>query len=387
MRRRRKRLLIIAAVLFCAAGVALYSRLSGTPRLPVVRRWNIRTSGAPSEGLTRVIFSPDGSFVIGSDGWSDNMRVWDARTGKLVHEHGGVSPGLLAISPDGALIASRPLRYTVGEPVVFHVWQTESGELVRSWRDTTCSQRESWFPDWLEFGADGETLICVDDNAAHFWNVKTGSLRRTLEKEGLLIPLPGGVLAELDSATFRVWADEGSRPVRECELEQCRTAPEVKAGSWRCSANAEVIFRAAKDATGNTDDVALAFWDARSGKLLSQRSASGSLPLNWAAFAPDGRTMATGGLTRSFSLLGWVRGLLPRKPGPNDPRWRWRYELRVLDVPTGTTKALTTHPLDKDVWIPWFSGRCRASFSPDGKFLVGSVGNEVIVWDVSAVSD
>ncbi len=90
----------------------------GSPWTKTIGRiWDARTGkllhAMPGyeEGGNCVAFTPDGSFLIGDTGWylnkpyTHDIRVWDVRTGALVHVLKG--EGLaFAVSPDGNELAS-----------------------------------------------------------------------------------------------------------------------------------------------------------------------------------------------------------------------------------------------------------------------------------------
>ena len=67
----------------------------------------IRRIQASSGSINRVVFSPDGRYVVSTGGFDGAARVWDALTGKKDGEHlhlANNSLGPLGITPDGATL-------------------------------------------------------------------------------------------------------------------------------------------------------------------------------------------------------------------------------------------------------------------------------------------
>jgi WD40 repeat protein len=111
-------------------------------------------------------FSPDGKVLaIGQD--DSRIALRDVATGKEMWMLKGATEGTfaLAFSPDGRLIAGAGPVQKDGKPThETRLWNVNSGELLRSWEDTTTS---------FAFTPDGKALAILGrDGAVRLWEIK-----------------------------------------------------------------------------------------------------------------------------------------------------------------------------------------------------------------------
>jgi RNA polymerase sigma factor (sigma-70 family) len=355
-----------------------------------VQRLDLEAGGAGV--VYSVAFSPDDKTLAagtGTSGAAGRVRLWEVATGRLLqtlpepHTH----DVRLAFSPDGSLLA------TSGDDGTIRLWHADTDIQERELRGHTRTLQS------LAFSRDGQRLLSAGhDNTLRLWDVPVG-------KE--LPPL------------FR-----GDPPPKD-QGYLCSPAvfsPDGKYAAWATSARE-------KDHFGTL----LYFWETATGKVVRKFNDSPSV----LAFAPDGKTLATGdaggGLTLWDTATAKEVSPLPfpaARPwhlvvapdgrtliGSEDPdvvvrdaatakerrRWRaaegtanpfelthmalladgrrllttgWGPTVRVWDVPTG--KLL--HRFDDDKYIP-------LAFSPDGKYLITSASmeqTELQLWDVAA---
>src|SRR5262245_44308393 len=178
-----------------------------------------------SDHILTLAYSPDGKFIIGA-GFKDKIKVWNAKTGELVHKLGGESgptkiTRTVAVSLDSKFIAAG------GDDGIVRVWEISTDKLTLAWighRDmissvafspdgkrlaagSTTMQNQGashgsevklWefssgkegrtfkcgtehYPD-VAFSPDGKTLA-VAEGAVKLWNVATGELQRSWTTE------------------------------------------------------------------------------------------------------------------------------------------------------------------------------------------------------------
>jgi len=306
--------------------------------------WDIRTqkikvtiqTSAPGSRLSveAVAFARDGKSVISAQvahsladdpPKSQNLvRWWNVQTGqetKRVKLAGGGHS--LAFSPDGAVLATRLGGSDPNSDTSVRLWD------LTTEKEIAAIKGHGHYVARMAFSSDGNLLATMSPDKMAIWDRKTGK--------------------ELAS-----WTDFSGTPVFSPDNKLLAVAGSAK--------DTQLLERAPS---------ALRLWDVATGKEL--RSMKRQIPnahdYTWAAFTPDGKTLAT----------GWT-GL------PNAQLW---------DVATGELKRempaykLTFTPFGK---ILDDSGRAlpkghvnRLAFSPDGKKLATArTDGGLLLWDVPA---
>lgn len=274
-------------------------------RGPVTERRQAR-SGDAAPGSTRiqvsvhvdsVVYFPDGK-LLASGGRDKHIRLWDVATGtrlrKLTgHEH---TVDSLAVSPDGKLLASTSPDRSA------RLWNVETGKEFRR------LQLENP-PIAVRFAPDGRS-VAVGDYAdrLYLWNVGTGKHTQ----------YPGEARVATEFVTFS---------------PDFRLAVQVF--------NRNLVVR-----------------ETASGKVRHSFLGDDKNPAAWdyAAFSPDGATLAMGG--PFVELLDLQRG-----------RSMWRHEGPTIKAPEDT---------------PVTYGRRCLAFAPDGKVLVtANVDCSLTLWEVA----
>ena len=302
-----------------------------------------RATGHPSrrhrqDTLPQVDFSPDGTTLLATDGYTDGkgrgtIWLWDVRTGHLVRRWStsGAICGI-AFSPDGGLVAGG-LCSPPGRGETF-VWDARTGERILTLQGHTDLILDlAWSPDGRRIataGVDGEAKV---------WDVRTGAELLTLTGHTSFVTgvafAPDGRLVATASydGTVRLWnADTGEQVL---EL------------SGHGGANSDVVFSpdGQRVASGGAD--ATLVWDITPPGSREQATIASSGATQSVVYSPDGSRLAT------MSSSGQAR----------------------LWDPSSGRKLLT------------FSGQeasMSSAFGPDGSMLVtGAIGSPV-VWDTAS---
>jgi WD40 repeat protein len=319
---------------------------------------------------------------LASAGHDKLVRIWDARTGKLLHTLTGHENVVycLAASPSGDQIASGSWDRTI------KIWDANTGELLR----TLSAEREV---QRVAFTADGRRVAALSRGAVQLWDVTTGQPGRqfkdTCHIYGMALS-PDGLLATGgDDHLIKLWDLETGTLVREFR--------------GHASTPHRLTFSAdgRRLASGDGDTLqgqggAIKVWDVASGELLHPLEGH-TYPVFALAFNSDGRRLISGAADNTIKVWDMADGrLILTLRGHSDI-------VRSL-VFSSDGQRLVSASVDRTMRIwdatPWreeeavgllriFRGQQEPiiglGFSPDGELLRSfSYGSVLKVWRTSS---
>jgi RNA polymerase sigma factor (sigma-70 family) len=316
----------------CTVGVVcLWDAASGEE----VRR--LRDHKGEVRGLA---FSADGMRLATGD--TAAVRLWDPRTGKLLHTWTGADSCSLAFSPDGTLLASG------GRDCIVRVWEIASGKKLHELRGRHDNGVQS-----VVFAPDGKVVVSSSSNRVLCWDVATGK-----KIEGIL-PSARGDCVRFSPDGKSLAADSQEREIRDIRL-----------------------------------------WDWPSGKEKSKLSGPAD-HLHSLAFSPDGKQLAVASSESAVHLYDLDTGKrLTYGPGHQErlvsvdcsPDGKliataaWDGTVRLWDAQTG--KERQTIAADRGGSRTWYCEAARlghVAFSVDSKLLAITRGDETaLVWDIAS---
>lgn len=318
--------------------------------------------------LVSLAFSPDGKTV--ASGHDDHViRIWDFRTGRLLHSLRGHRDEVCALSyrGDGLMLAS------AGEDRAVIIWDVSKGSVVRSLEGHTDRV------DALAWNMEGQRLVSAGwDTSARVWDVDTGDLIALLNGQGDCVHsvafLPDGrrLVCGDSNCVVRVWDTLTLKVVHEFRRHR---------GAVRSLA---VSRDGAILASGGTDRC-LQFWDLDTGKpLITDHGAV--TPVHALTLTPTGRlgVLHTEGRLALWGLeSGTVQISLQHPPNvaaadcSNEGHWA----TATVDGEIAVSGSDSEKP-----FLTWSSGSDpirHLRFSPQPGILATSGANEdtVKLWD------
>ncbi len=414
----------------------------------VVKVWDIETGELRwsqkdfTYDVSSILFSPDGRMLItgGAEmGMSSvgGVKVWDARTGALIHKMGNRAAVTgLALSHDGRILAVRKLIYfdSKGEVKLYDVatWKE-----LRALKETKGIDRGPFsfndrraFPTRkhdmknMVFSPDGRKLAVGASglfknelfNEINIWDVESGSLDNTIKVSS--INLTGQIKRNEYNFLFRVmrrnsdliasmaYSADG-RQIAAITTDVVMKAWDVETGEAKKTGRSKNPATAVSLSSGLSEvaiasfDGAVEIWDYKTGKikqaLVGTTESRSSLSVDnlivsatrvtSLSFSPDGSMLASA----SDTLRLWdVRAAL-EKNRLTDPDGDISFaayspdgkaiatagqkgKVRILDSASGSI-TLTLGAHDSEVNM--------VAFSPDGRLLASAgADRNVKVWDV-----
>lgn len=322
------------------------------------------------EQVNAVAISPDGALI--ATGSSDlrfaerthgpasgplgpgAVRLWDARTGRLIRRLGESCEQVLAVafSPDGRRIAGAGGR-DHDKSGFLHVWKSNGGEPVWSLDDQKSIVRA------LAFAPDHSALACAGaDGAITLRHPDSGAIVRTLEgHEGELtsvhfaadrrLVVAGGV-----NGAASLWDYHDGHRLQRFRppgvLERIVTGGERTVISVALSRDGQTLATGSASVGPQFGDQVVRIWDVSTG-TLKRELCNTQTNCRFILISPDGTILATNGVGKSITL--------------------W-------DLRTGTQlRSLVAHAHPPQ----------GASFSPDGRLLAsGGDFRTTNVWDVAS---
>ncbi len=267
------------------AGIRVWDAASGALLRTISLEVRGRLPGAPHPPIDGLDFSPDGRHVAVR--LLGEVRIANLETGSVYTaiprdgHHGAVAD--IAVSPDGALLASAGEDRTVG------LWRTEDGQYVGLLEGYQAPLRS------LRFLPDGRLLTRDAQGALALWKIHLAvqDQRLTVKAEaqwqaestgvGLALSTDGNLIATGGAdGTVGLWSAADGKPIKKLEASGSGNI-----ASLAFSADAGAVAAAGADGL-------VRLWDVTTGSLTASWD-GGQGAIRALAFHPHGGLLATAG--------------------------------------------------------------------------------------------
>jgi WD40 repeat protein len=266
----------------------------------------VRRGTEDARSVYWMAFSPDGKQVLTLSydrKWASTLRLdeWSFATCKRLRQlELGITPGRVALSPDGKLLIcgeNNDSRYRMQPTGDLVLIDRATGKQVRHLDDGQASAAQA-----LARSADGSKLATISSQGAiRVWDAATGRLLRTMQAAGS----PGlsfelrFVDGDRTLVSLSMHYGNGGLPVSRIALWDVVTGKEKKSSagpqnmSWCHLLSPDGRLLAwVEGASGDRRDP-VELWDSSSGRAASRLEGLRGGP-TFLLFAPDGRTLAGG---------------------------------------------------------------------------------------------
>ena len=288
-----------------------------------------------------------------ASGSAEGVELWDleTRTGTTTSLSVGVMA--LAVSPDGATLASGSASGQV------QLLGLESNQIVATLSGHTQAIRS------LAFSPDGAILASGAPDGIRLWDVET----RTSTA------LPGGVTSVAfspDGATLASGSGDGVR-LRDVETEAEVATYRHGSGGWGPGVNNVAFSPDGTLVASGGDDTTVRLWEVATGESVAVLEGHAE-PVRSVAFAPDGTMLASG--DAGLSVLLW-------DPASRERLAELRGEGREINAvafsPDGTTLAAGTEDGRVGLWgvSEWVQPRPRGLVLVSGDGQQGTIGESL----------
>jgi WD40 repeat protein len=369
------------------------------------------------DGRSTLIFSPDGKLLVALVGRNEALTVWDATTGKTLHQHGkreapavgavnnlaGRIASSLAVSADGKLLAW-------GDGPAVRLLDLTTGKEKNASAGHAAAVRD------VLFGRDGKTLLTWGDDATvRRWDTagkEIGQIAVPSKSYALVIPSPDervlaaveidGTIRLLDAATGKekhtlrsaqqtygrsVTFSPDSRllaavspaaqavevfDVATGKEKHALTLPSAQAagvagGAFVVrSSNARCVFFSPDNRQIAVVDTNIVVWDTATGRDQREIALPPGAQVRCAVFSPDGRTIAAD--MNGGEIGVWEVGSVQKRLTLNPQ-----------------AKADPTRVVERRILLATANGVVNGTtlaISPDGRLLAQADDRKVRLWDL-----
>jgi WD40 repeat protein len=230
----------------------------------------------------------------------NNIKTWDIATGGVIRSWQQTGVWVIAISPDGTLIAGGATDNKI------YIWELQTGNLVTTLQGHSAAVSSLDFspfcPNVLS-GCDVGLVSGGFDNRVRLWNLETGNSEVL---SGHVNPV---IAVAFNPNGHSIVSGSSNGSMIEWNIRTQRQVSTLRGHSGTVSA---IVFSTnCVDLSGSCtflmassgDDRRVLLWDASTGQQIDELRHTHTATINSLAFSPDGRLLATGSSDFTVRIL------------------------------------------------------------------------------------
>ena len=239
--------------------------------------------------IESIAISPDGTLIL-SGSWDGGLKLWEAKTGRLIREFSGHAENKLAVPPDQPVTLSSKVASVAFSPDGLRAVSGSDDETVKLWDITTGRVLKTFsghksFVNCVDFSPDGRAILSgSSDSTVALWDAETGKLLRTFNGHKKKVtsvkfsPTGTTLLSGSYDASFKLWDVASGRLIRNFDT---RNKPVTDVAF---APDGSLILSA------NEDDNVLQLWSTKTGNVVRSFTAH-SKWIDLISFSKDGQNV------------------------------------------------------------------------------------------------
>jgi len=358
------------------------AKLDGEVAIWSASPWKIKTSFHESAEISYIDWQPNRE-KLASVSVRDEIKIWNVDQGQIVSSYNGHMGDLKSI----AWGPSENQIIVTNSTGVVRIWDLVSGEFQDVFQEYSGFDRLFWSPDMMKLAANQEKqgrLLILD--------VATNSLLSIIQANHLLWAAwtwdKSKIATAHNDGTIHIWEASTGRLLISFLAYSADTPLSSRQSAWSPDNQYLATWNVQTSETGISTSSPVLIWDTNTGQTITilEEPPTKDISVVWSVY---GSNLAVRGYSDTIQI--WeapTERLLIQLVDPNGgpvSTIAWRPDRNML-------ASGVSSPNELQIWdlitgdLVFTSRRYRQPisllfWSSDGQRLIGSVGQEILVWD------